>query len=859
VIPARSDVLYFDEVEENSNERSNPTLLSLHFIHSALRRRWLVCVLLAVFGLLAATAFLVVSPQSHTAKMTLVLTHESGGGDTSLAMSTDVSLLQTRTVAAKTIENLGLTTTPEEFLKSVTVEPVGSELLSVTISAPSDAEAIRRLTTLNSVYLAFRGEQLTLQSNLLVAGMQQRIQELQGELAVQSRRIEQLAAAGGSSDSELGDSVEQRAYVQSQIDTLRQSVEDATLRNASIVSSSRVIDPPATDPGGLKRRIVLTLASGLIGGAALGCGTVLFFAVISDRLRRRADVAAALEVPVPISVGKMTPVSRRWLWLPHLRTVDAGRTNERQRLARAIEMELPTPRRSGRLAVVCIDNADEVRFAVATAATNLAADGCSVALLDLTKEGRLGPKVVSTTAGSSASPVVLRPHGIPTLASGAADLHVVEDQAENAPALSGTDVILVLADLDPSVGADYLVTWTDRVMIAVTSGRSSAEMVQTAADLVGTAGLELRIAALLRTERMDNSSGIAGFDGAVPVRLANAHQRPDLVSTSLDSEEPIVEEQAPTENQQVVALDEPLMAEEQIAGDARASDEEQSAAESTRSDDLIYGEDQTTAESTAIEQELVSTYEDTADELTSDQDEHTADELTSDQDEHTADELTSDQDEHTAKDEPSLEMAVVDLEAIEFQGQAIPHQDGGAFEAQSPAAFVLDGDPTVLMQIFDDEQGDEEKANDQPIGVNNPPADMRPRSEDNEFDWDWDWREDQPSEQDSDPSVRAEDGQEEPFSEAEEWVLYVEVYPTTASESAAGQQPAMNENWEWDETTVQNGSNDPVSELEAGVGEERGRPTSNGQASNGQGGHQDDAQNSEMGQQAHIDESSSRV
>ena len=809
MIPTRSNVLYFDEVDENSNERSYPTLLSLHFIHSALRRRWLVCVLSAVLGLLAATAFLVVSSQSHTAKTTLVLTHESDGGDTSLAMSTDVSLLQTRTVAAKTIENLGLTTTPEEFLKSVTAEPVSSELLSVTISAPSDAEAIRRLTTLNSVYLAFRGEQLTLQSNLLVAGMQQRIQELQSELAEQSRRIEQLAAAGGSSDSQLGDSVEQRAYVQSQIDTLRQSVEDATLRNASIVSSSRVIDPPATDPGGLKRRIVLTLASGLIGGAALGCGTVLFFAIIS-RLRRRADVAAALEVPVPISVGKVTPVFRRWLWLPHLRTVDAGRTNERQRLARTIEMELPTPRRSGRLAVVCIDNADEVRFAVATAATNLAADGCSVALLDLTKEGRLGPKVVSTMAGSSASPVVLRPHGIPTLASSAADFHVGGDHAEKAPSLSGTDVILVLADLDPSVGADYLVTWTDRVMIAVTSGRSSAEMVQTAADLVRTAGLELRIAALLHTERMDNSSGIAGFEAAVPVHLVNAHERPAPVSTSLDLEEEIVGEQASAENQQVAGPDEPLMAEEQIAGDARASDEEQSAAESTRSDDLIYGEDQSTAESTATEEELVSTQEETA--IASNQDEHTAEELTPHQDEHTAEEPTPTktstppknppptktstpprthppprrahrrrthppprrahrrrthppprrahrrrthphQDEHTAeepttpktstppmKDRPSRWRWSI-FEAIEFQGQAIPHQDGGAFEAQSPAAFVLDGDPTVLWQPFDGGQGDEEKANDQLIGVNNPPSDMRPSSEDYEFNWNWDWPE----------------------------------------------------------------------------------------------------------------------
>jgi hypothetical protein len=205
-------------------------------------------------------------------------------------------------------------------------------------------------------------------------------------------------------------------------------------------------------------------------------------------------------------------------------------------------------------------------------------------------------------------------------------------------------------------------------------------------------------------------------------------------------------------------------------------------------------------------------------------------------------------------------MVVVDLEAIEFQGQTVPHQDRGALEAESPATFVLDGDPTVLIQLFEGEEGGEEKADDQLIGVNNPPVDVRPSSEDDEFDWNWDWREGDPVEQGSYPSVRGEDGQEKPFSEAEEWVLYVEVYPPAASGPAAGQQPAMNDNWERDETTVQNGSkNDPVSELEAGVGEKGERLARNGQASNGQGGHQDDAQNSEIEQQAHINESSSRV
>ena len=586
MIPVRSDLHDFDEVDQTSRGRSNPTLVSLHFIRSALRRRWLVCVLFAVVGLLAAAAFLVASPQAHTAKTVLVLSHDSDN-DPSRAMSTDVSLLGTRTVATKTIESLGLTMAPDEFLKSVRVESVSSELMSISLTAPTDAEAIRRLATLATIYLGFRGEQLTLQSNVLVTGMQQRIEKLQGEMAALSRRIEQLAGSSASSDSTLSDTIAQRAYIQGQVDTLRQSVEDATLRNASVVASSRVIDPPATDAGGLKRRIVLTLASGLIGGAALGCGTVLFFAITSDRLRRRSDVAAALEVAVPVSVGRIAPLPQRWLSVPYLRTLDHRRMVERHRLAHAIEMELPSPRRWGPLGVVCIDNADEVRFAVVTAATSLAAVGCSVAVIDLTKQGNVELEAASAMMDSAPKPTLLRPHGIPVLAASMADLRVVGEDDGTAPSLDHIDVTLVVADLDPSVGADYLLTWTDRVMIAVTAGRSSAEMVRTAADLVRTAGLEFRLAALLRTERTDDSSGTAGFDLPVPLHLVDwqdqsesaaefAQEAPvtnDLVQAT--GEEQVVAEEQPVADELVVAEEQP--AEEQLVDLEQAIAEEQAA------------------------------------------------------------------------------------------------------------------------------------------------------------------------------------------------------------------------------------------------------------------------------------------
>ena len=179
-------------------------------------------------------------------------------------------------------------------------------------------------------------------------------------------------------------------------------------------------------------------------------------AITSDRLRCRADVAAALEVPVPVSVGRVVPLPKRWLRLPYMDALNARRTEERERLAHAIEMELPSPRQSGRLGVLCVDNAEKMSFAVAAAATNLAAAGRSVAVIDLTKRGSLELKGVSSMMGATHRPTVLRPRGIPMLAGSIADLHDVDTEHTGGPSLDQTDVVLVLADLDPSMGADYL-------------------------------------------------------------------------------------------------------------------------------------------------------------------------------------------------------------------------------------------------------------------------------------------------------------------------------------------------------------------------------------------------------------------
>ena len=66
--------------------------------------------------------------------------------------------------------------------------------------------------------------------------------------------------------------------------------------------------------------------------------------------------------------------------------------------------------------MACIDNADEVRFAVADAATDLAANGCSVALIDLTERGSL-TEVAPSMVSAAGETHLLRPRGIPALAA----------------------------------------------------------------------------------------------------------------------------------------------------------------------------------------------------------------------------------------------------------------------------------------------------------------------------------------------------------------------------------------------------------------------------------------------------------
>jgi hypothetical protein len=279
----------------------------------------------------------------------------------------------------------------------------------------------------------------------------------------------------------------------------------------------------------------LVLASGLIAGLALGLGLTVLQAILSDRLWLRTEVASALETTVPLSVRRLAPPRLRLLtslsFLPWVRARLSRRSADRQLMAHAIAKAVPEPGRRQSLAILCLDNSRDMRFGVVAAASELRRRGVGSTIIDLTASGRVQKAVENgIKTAPQERPEVFRPHVVPSLTKGPSDLETADwDDVAVAKAKNG--VTLVVADFDPAVGVDYLTAWSDRVIVAITAGRSSVELVRTTGDLVRVAGLHLQHAVLLGARRDDISSGFATlFEQDLAETSPTSRPEPDVAS-----------------------------------------------------------------------------------------------------------------------------------------------------------------------------------------------------------------------------------------------------------------------------------------------------------------------------------------
>jgi capsular polysaccharide biosynthesis protein len=503
-----------------------PLLGTWHYLRTALSRERRTWVGLGALGALLGVAVLVLLPPSSKATVTLLMAHP-GSMDGPSAMGTDVSLLNTREVADRTVRELRIPVSAEEFQRTVTGEPVTTEILVVTVAAPDDAAALARARVLAQQYLAFRATQLRSLSGGLIQGYQKRITGLQEQATMVTRQYDAVIKKSGD-PTKGGDLITRRSSLDAQINDLQQSIEEASLSTEAAISSTHVVDQPQLVRHSAKKRAVLAVVSGLIAGLALGMGVVAFRALTSDRVRRRHDVALALDAPVRYSVTSLGPGQgvltaalpwrrRRRGWRHHdLEVLVHG-------LAGAVLVpgagagggrQGPMPTGDGRglgqgLALAAVGNARVAASVLAALGNHMKELGLTVFLLDLSASGAMAAR----DARSGGSLEVFRPGGVPGLARGPRWGEAVSPVPLRAAdgwhdRWAAADVVLVLAEVNPGIDAENLATWVPQVVPLVTAGSSTPELLETTAELVRAARLDLPFALMVGSDDTDESIGL---------------------------------------------------------------------------------------------------------------------------------------------------------------------------------------------------------------------------------------------------------------------------------------------------------------------------------------------------------------
>ena len=485
------------------------------FIKAALRRRARFWCVTALVGLLIGLALYVKLPPAYHATATLVLTNSPNENPTAV-MQTNATLAESVPVAQRVVTQLGLRESAASFLATYTATPTTDQILTISAGAPSASAALARANALAAAFLQFRTAYVQTQQAELVAELNQQQKQAQQRLDAITAQLSQLPAQP-SSQAEQANLRKLQAQQKDAINALDEvkyyvvgAQATAQTTTDSMVQDSKVLGPAVLAKHSHVKGVALDVAGGLIGGMALGMGIVVIGALVSDRLRRRDEIAEAFGVPVGLSVGVLH--KRRLLGR-------AARDLDMRRVVAHLRNAVPgSSRGPASLAVVAVDEPHVAARAVASLAMSFASEGRQVVLADLSAGARLarllgakGPGM-HTVSRKGANLLVAVPEPDDVALVGplrGSTLSVVPARADKAlvEATNSADVLLTLASLDPAVGSEYLATWATDAVGMVTAGESSEERIRGVREMIRLAGTRLDSVVLVGADKRDQSLG----------------------------------------------------------------------------------------------------------------------------------------------------------------------------------------------------------------------------------------------------------------------------------------------------------------------------------------------------------------
>lgn len=502
----------FTAAEEHPGFDVTGAFASLGFLRAAIRRTTRAWALTGAAGLLLGGALFIEFPPAYTATASVMLTN-SPDQDPLAAITTDQTLAASHTVADGVVRSLRLPESVSAFSSAYTVTIVTSQVLQINVSAPSRADAVARAGAVATQFLKFRATMLRSQQAMQAQVLNQMVTSSRQQSDTLSARLDQLKSQGASS-SQISSAQAKADNAASDLQQTQQTVQgeiaSAAVSTAAQINGSQVLDPATGLPHSRLKFLLYYLVTGLFGGLVLGIVVVLIRELMSDRLRRRDDVADALGTPVKLSVG---PVSPRALAGPRAR---AASRRDLARVSGYLAQTLTAPgTRPSALTVVAVGNARAIAPAVVSAVQSCAGSGRRVILADLVPGAPvarlLDIREPGTQQAGDLTVFVPAPHDPmpagPLRSSGRAPGPGAPDEALMA-ASRAADVILTVADLDPALGAEHLPTWAPSAVAVVTAGKSHAVRVDATGEMLRLSGVRLQSAILTSADRGDESLGV---------------------------------------------------------------------------------------------------------------------------------------------------------------------------------------------------------------------------------------------------------------------------------------------------------------------------------------------------------------
>ncbi|MFJ6569746.1 Wzz/FepE/Etk N-terminal domain-containing protein [Streptomyces sp. NPDC091292] len=296
-----------------SEPTTGPPLLDLHALVIAVRRRRRLWCSMALLGLLVGAAVAVLMPPPPTATTKVLVAHQGDQpNDPGTLIRTDVELLQTTRIASTALRSLGSPVKPEDFMRDYGGIGLSNNLLQITVTGDSDAEAVARAKALADAFVADHVRRIREAADAEAKSLLAQRDRMQDELTQVDKAIEDAPPQSGQTASATMESLfARRAELTSRITDFGRRADEARVGTPQLIAGTQIVDTPRAVRHSLPRAAATDGAIGLVLGLVIGLAMAAVGAVVADRPVLRREITAHLGASVIAELRRSAGLWRR--------------------------------------------------------------------------------------------------------------------------------------------------------------------------------------------------------------------------------------------------------------------------------------------------------------------------------------------------------------------------------------------------------------------------------------------------------------------------------------------------------------------------------------------------------------------